>query len=151
MEAIAGVVELVDSLDLGSNAKACRFESCRPHQKREALWGLSFLVRMTDSNRFNADARWASACRRFSGGNSVRGEAEAIEGQSPREGTLRGAFFVARMTDRLGPIQPGKMTGLVGAVMTAPYEGCPNHWTFFVGDGFQPSRPLRRELDIGGG
>ena len=28
---IAGVVELVDSLDLGSNAKACRFESCRPH------------------------------------------------------------------------------------------------------------------------
>ena len=27
----AGVVELVDSLDLGSNARACRFESCRPH------------------------------------------------------------------------------------------------------------------------
>ena len=27
----AGVVELVDSLDLGSNAWACRFESCRPH------------------------------------------------------------------------------------------------------------------------
>ena len=29
----AGVVELVDSLDLGSNARACRFESCHPHQK----------------------------------------------------------------------------------------------------------------------
>ena len=28
----AGVVELVDSVDLGSSAKACRFESCRPHQ-----------------------------------------------------------------------------------------------------------------------
>ena len=27
----AGVVELVDSVDLGSSAKACRFESCRPH------------------------------------------------------------------------------------------------------------------------
>ena len=27
----AGVVELVDSLDLGSNARACRFESCHPH------------------------------------------------------------------------------------------------------------------------
>ena len=27
----ADVVELVDSLDLGSNAKACRFESCHPH------------------------------------------------------------------------------------------------------------------------
>ena len=29
----ADVVELVDSLDLGSNARACRFESCHPHQK----------------------------------------------------------------------------------------------------------------------
>ena len=29
----AGMVELVDSLDLGSNAKACRFESCCPHHK----------------------------------------------------------------------------------------------------------------------
>ena len=28
----ADVVELVDSLDLGSNARACRFESCHPHQ-----------------------------------------------------------------------------------------------------------------------
>ena len=26
------MVELVDSVDLGSSAKACRFESCRPHQ-----------------------------------------------------------------------------------------------------------------------
>ena len=34
---IAGVVELVDSLDLGSNAKACRFESCRPHQILTAI------------------------------------------------------------------------------------------------------------------
>ena len=33
------VVELVDSLDLGSNARACRFESCRPHQiKRQSTW-----------------------------------------------------------------------------------------------------------------
>ena len=30
----AGVVELVDSVDLGSSAKACRFESCRPHQSK---------------------------------------------------------------------------------------------------------------------
>ena len=29
----AGVVELVDSVDLGSTARACRFESCCPHQK----------------------------------------------------------------------------------------------------------------------
>ena len=26
------MVELVDSVDLGSSAKACRFESCCPHQ-----------------------------------------------------------------------------------------------------------------------
>ena len=38
----AGVVELVDSLDLGSNAQACRFESCHPHQKK-ARFGVLFL------------------------------------------------------------------------------------------------------------
>ena len=32
IEEYADVVELVDSLDLGSNARACRFESCHPHQ-----------------------------------------------------------------------------------------------------------------------
>ena len=31
----ADVVELVDSLDLGSNARACRFESCHPHQNKK--------------------------------------------------------------------------------------------------------------------
>ena len=30
----AGMVELVDSGDLGSPARACRFESCCPHQQR---------------------------------------------------------------------------------------------------------------------
>ena len=30
----AGMVELVDSVDLGSTARACRFESCCPHQEK---------------------------------------------------------------------------------------------------------------------
>ena len=30
----AGVVELADTLDLGSNGQPCRFKSCRPYQKR---------------------------------------------------------------------------------------------------------------------
>lgn len=30
------MVELVDSVDLGSTATACRFESCCPHQKQKA-------------------------------------------------------------------------------------------------------------------
>ena len=34
----ADVVELVDSLDLGSNAQACRFESCHPHQNKTACF-----------------------------------------------------------------------------------------------------------------
>ena len=33
IEEYAGMVELVDSVDLGSTARACRFESCCPHQK----------------------------------------------------------------------------------------------------------------------
>ena len=36
----ADVVELVDSLDLGSNAQACRFESCHPHQIFKGGFGL---------------------------------------------------------------------------------------------------------------
>ena len=49
----ADVVELVDSLDLGSNAQACRFESCHPHQKKDsALRGCCpFLVWTADSKR----------------------------------------------------------------------------------------------------
>ena len=33
----AGMVELVDSVDLGSTARACRFESCCPHQQKKNL------------------------------------------------------------------------------------------------------------------
>ena len=40
----ADVVELVDSLDLGSNARACRFESCHPHQAKERGISLSLLL-----------------------------------------------------------------------------------------------------------
>ncbi len=36
------MVELVDSVDLGSTANACRFESCCPHQKREPARALFF-------------------------------------------------------------------------------------------------------------
>ena len=31
------MVELVDSVDLGSTAKACRFESCCPHHNRTSV------------------------------------------------------------------------------------------------------------------
>ena len=45
----ADVVELVDSLDLGSNARACRFESCHPHQNKKYPFGVLFiLVCITD-------------------------------------------------------------------------------------------------------
>ena len=50
------MVELVDSVDLGSTANACRFESCCPHQKKRARQGSLFLVRQ-DSNPFNQQSR----------------------------------------------------------------------------------------------
>ena len=31
------MVELADTLDLGSSAKACRFKSCRAHQNKTSL------------------------------------------------------------------------------------------------------------------
>ena len=33
----AGVVELADTLDLGSNGQPCRFKSCRPYQKKTLI------------------------------------------------------------------------------------------------------------------
>ena len=43
------MVELVDSLDLGSNAQACRFESCHPHQVKERGFRLSLLLYVVGS------------------------------------------------------------------------------------------------------
>ena len=42
----AGVVELVDSVDLGSNGQPCKFKSCRPYQEKKgkARPSLSYLV-----------------------------------------------------------------------------------------------------------
>ena len=41
------MVELVDSVDLGSTARACRFESCCPHQEKGDRKVSLFLVRAT--------------------------------------------------------------------------------------------------------
>ena len=68
------MVELVDSVDLGSTARACRFESCCPHQIKRRGRSLSFLFgRHRTRTQLNADVRWTSACRQLDGGNSIRG------------------------------------------------------------------------------
>ena len=55
IEVYADVVELVDSLDLGSNARACRFESCHPHQQKAPLLGCFFVGKeVLDSNPSNS-------------------------------------------------------------------------------------------------
>ena len=50
----ADVVELVDSLDLGSNAQACRFESCHPHHLPMESWihGSIGIFVLSDSNPY---------------------------------------------------------------------------------------------------
>ena len=65
----AGMVELVDSVDLGSTANACRFESCCPHQKKRARQGSLFWCGSSNGTRthFNAEVRWTSAKRRLDG------------------------------------------------------------------------------------
>ena len=40
----AGMVELADTLDLGSSGKPCRIKSCCPHQKRGIRKDVPFLV-----------------------------------------------------------------------------------------------------------
>ena len=40
----AGVVELADTLDLGSNGQPCKFKSCRPYQKEEEAKASSFFL-----------------------------------------------------------------------------------------------------------
>ena len=45
----AGVVELADTLDLGSNGFPCRFKSCRPYQKKHATACFFSYIRLTAS------------------------------------------------------------------------------------------------------
>ena len=63
---------MVDSLDLGSNAQACRFESCHPHQK-ERPYGLSFFGANNRRTRthLNAAVQWTVAELRLDGFHSI--------------------------------------------------------------------------------
>ena len=77
----AGMVELVDSGDLGSPARACRFESCCPHHliRQSIFYGLPYfacfapitvLYRIFVYNRpFRTVAGWAFSAFRFHGQN----------------------------------------------------------------------------------
>ena len=59
-------------------------ESCRPdHESSLPMRGGCFYASYWDSNRSNADARWASAGYRLDGIRSIRGEAEVIESCRP--------------------------------------------------------------------
>ena len=56
------MVELVDSVDLGSTARACRFESCCPHQKSPDPFGVGrFFARQQTRTHLNASVRWTLA------------------------------------------------------------------------------------------
>ena len=62
MAIYAGMVELVDSVDLGSTARACRFESCCPHQIKRRGISLSFLFGQHGTRtHLNASVRWTLA------------------------------------------------------------------------------------------
>ena len=60
------MVELVDSVDLGSTANACRFESCCPHQKKRARQGSLFLVRQ-GLEPIQSAVLWTAGKRRLDG------------------------------------------------------------------------------------
>ena len=60
------MVELVDSVDLGSTANACRFESCCPHQKKRARQGSLFLVRQ-GLKPIQSAVLWTAGKRRLDG------------------------------------------------------------------------------------
>ena len=53
------MVELVDSVDLGSTARACRFESCCPHQKKRGLRELFIKQGLRNKNYGSCHARVA--------------------------------------------------------------------------------------------
>ena len=56
----AGMVELVDSVDLGSTASACRFESCCPHQAPIVFgqWGLYFAANKLYNDAYYGQKVW---------------------------------------------------------------------------------------------
>ena len=59
------MVELVDSVDLGSTARACRFESCCPHQKPPDPIGVGRFLRRQDSNPFPCKCPVDTCCHQF--------------------------------------------------------------------------------------
>ena len=103
-------------------------------KKERPFWAsLFWCKRQIDSNRFNATVRWTVACRRFYGGNSVRGEAEAIESCHPGKAPFGVPFSGA--DGGLEPIHPGKRTNPVVAV-GAGYWGRLKSLPYIVGIGY---------------
>ena len=97
----AGMVELVDSVDLGSTARACRFESCCPHQitKAPLLGCFCYLQGKRDSNPSKCRCPVGSEGNAAGGGRSDPSEwqrSAAEEGaSSPTKipGTAAGGFI----------------------------------------------------------
>ena len=91
---------MVDSLDLGSNARACRFESCHPHQLIKGGICLPLLIDQKYGTRThpNATVRWTVAEIRLDGFYSIhfRKAEMAIESCHPHQGKKHpaGCFFV---------------------------------------------------------
>ena len=85
------MVELVDSVDLGSTARACRFESCCPHQITKAPQRGAFVICKEDRTRthFYASVRWTLAATSSKTGGYVyflsplRGKKMQIESCCP--------------------------------------------------------------------
>ena len=71
-------MELVDSVDLGSSAKACRFESCRPHQIPVLLWQYRDLLFFERSKFMSRDSSVMAVKRAIGGGESFHGRVDAI-------------------------------------------------------------------------
>ena len=76
------MVELVDSVDLGSTANACRFESCCPHQKREPARALFFGAAGLEP--IQSAVLWTAGKRRLDGVYTIVYSSPV----APRQGSL---------------------------------------------------------------
>ena len=68
------MVELVDTLDLGSNERSYRFESCYPHHETGyPFWDSPFHTVLSTGTQTELDetVRWTATYRRQAGDNTI--------------------------------------------------------------------------------
>ena len=120
------MVELVDSVDLGSTARACRFESCCPHQSEKHPFRGAFLFPSALGGRGEGGDQPGILIQ---GGGCVPGHVAAGAAGIPQTlylgSHLVGAVFIVGLPDGVVSLDPGAHRRRCGSLILALHHALP--------------------------